>query len=401
MASGLLRFGLARKKSPVSRVGQGSVSAHRSRIRWSASLLGLVLFAGLAWASPCSEKPYTLETLEGLVGGGNLEFDGDIAVFSDGACLETPGLRLQAPSLRYNQTLGQLTAQEIEVQTPRYRFWAEEGRIENRSLQARGLRITTCRCGDDLRLLSQNLRFDTQTGEVVLSDSQLEVYRLGLARFDALRLDVNRPLGESLGLSLAPGEALSLPVRLDLDQGLNLGLNGFPLLIPSASGSRFSTRVTLLGLRLGSPDPLLRLGFSGQEGSRRAQLEFDLKPSGPASRGEVVDGPAFFTHDSEKGRYAFGLRQPLALGSFTLTPYAWIAQDRHHGTPVQGLAAGSELRYRLEVEEGPFRFSLEPFGVLGFYDQPQQYLAYGGYAEGRYQGGFTLRFSYTLSLIHI
>jgi hypothetical protein len=395
MASGLLRFGLARKKSPVSRVGQGSVSAHRSRIRWSASLLGLVLFAGLAWASPCSEKPYTLETLEGLVGGGNLEFDGDIAVFSDGACLETPGLRLQAPSLRYNQTLGQLTAQEIEVQTPRYRFWAEEGRIENRSLQARGLRVTTCRCGDDLRLLSQNLRFDTQTGEVVLSDSQLEVYRLGLARFDALRLDANRPLGESLGLSPAPGEALSLPVRLDLDQGLNLGLNGFPLLIPSASGSRFSTRVTLLGLRLGSPDPLLRLGFSGQEGSRRARLEFELKPSGPASRGEVVDGPAFFTHDSEKGRYAFGLRQSLTLGPFTLTPYAWIAQDRHHGALVQGLAAGSELRYRREVEEGPFRFSLEPFGVLGFYDQPQQYLAYGGYAEGRYQGGFTLRFSYT------
>jgi len=361
-----------------------------------------MLFNGLTLAAPesaaCAAQPYTLESPEGLVGGGNLEFDGDIAIFSDGACLETPGLRLQAPSLRYDQTTGQLTAQQIEVQTPRYRFWAEEGLIENRSLHARALRITTCKCGDDLRLLSQNLRFDTQTGEVVLSDSRLEVYRLGLAQFDALRLNVNQPLGQSLGLQAGEADALRFPIRLDYDKGLNLGLSEFPLLEPGIFSGQFSTRLTLLGLRLGSPDAVLRLGMSGQGPGRRSRLEFDLKPSGPASRGEVVDGPAFFTHDSEKGRYAFGLRQSLALGPFTLAPYAWIAQDWRDGTPatqVQGLAAGTELRYRLEVEEGPFRFGLEPFGVLGFYNQPQQYLSYGGYAEGRYEGEFTLRFSYT------
>ncbi|MCX7783804.1 MAG: hypothetical protein N2318_09210, partial [Meiothermus sp.] len=58
----------------------------------------ILLLSGLAWATPsnptpCAEQPYTLETPEGLAGGGNLEFDGEVAIFSDGACLETQGLR--------------------------------------------------------------------------------------------------------------------------------------------------------------------------------------------------------------------------------------------------------------------------------------------------------------------
>jgi len=354
-------------------------------------------WGGLAWASPapCSEQPYTLETPEGLAGGGNLEFDGDLAVFTDGACLQTKGLSLRAPELRYDQQSGELTAQQIEVETPRYRFWAEAGQVKGRVLQARGIRITTCRCGDDLRLMSERLSFDTQSGEVILEESRLEVYRLGLARFEAMRLNANRTLEENLGLQ---ADALPFPLRLDFDQGLNLGLSGFPLLEPGVFSGQFSSRLTLLALRLGSPDPILRLGLWGQAAGRRGWLELDLKPSGPASRGEVVDGPMFFVHDSEKGRFAFGLKRAFQLDRFTLTPFGWIAQDWPDGTPasqVQGLAAGAELRYNLEVQEGPFRFRLEPFGVLGFYDQPQQYLAYGGYAEGRYEGAFALKLGYT------
>lgn len=367
-------------------------------------LFVVVLLSGLAWASPgtpCSEQPYTLETPEGLAGGGNLEFDGDVAIFTDGACLETKGLRLQAPSLRYDQAEGLLTAQQIEVETPRYRFWAEESLIKNQVLQAHGIRVTTCRCGDDLRMLSQSLRFDTKSGEVVLEDSRLEAYRLGLARFDALRLDVNQPLSENLGLHSTEASTLVFPLRLDFDQGLNLGLSEFPLSNSNTFSGRFSTRITLLGLRLGSPDPVLRLGFSGQEEGKRARLELDLKSSGPASRGEVVDGPVFFMHDSEKGRFAFGLKQSFALDGFTLIPYAWFAQDWRDGTPAtqeQGLAAGAELRYRFELQEGPFRFRLEPFGVLGFYNQPQQYLAYGGQVEGHYQADFSVRLGYAWAI---
>ncbi len=360
-------------------------------------------WSGLAWASPvpCTEQPYTLETPEGLAGGGNLEFDGDLAIFSDGACLQTQGLSLRAPELRYDQQSGELTASQIEVETPRYRFWAQEGLVKRQVLQALGVRITTCRCGDDLRLLSERLNFDTKSGEVLLEESRLEAYRLGLAQFEALRLNVNRPLGESLGLQTSEADTLLFPLRLDFDQGLNLGLSEFPLPTAGVFSDKFSTRITLLGLRLGSPDPIFRLGFSGQSEGNRARLEFDLKPSGPASRGKVEGGPVFFTHDSEKGRYAFGFRQSFTLDRFTLIPYGWIAQDWPDGTlasQVQGLAAGAELRYRFEVQEGPFRFRLEPFGVLGFYNQPQQYVAYGGYAEGRYEGEFALRLGYNWAI---
>ncbi|WP_299428543.1 hypothetical protein [uncultured Meiothermus sp.] len=368
----------------------------------------LLLFTGLGWAAPaattpCPEHPYTLETPEGLAGGGNLEFDGEVAIFSDGACLQTRGLLLQAPELRYNQNSGELTAGSIEVQTPRYRFWAEESIVKGQVLLASGIRATPCKCGDDLRLLSQTLRFDTRSGEIVLEESRLEVYQLGLARFNELRLDPHQPLSESLGLSQAGGAdaPLILPVRFDFDQGLNLGLSEFPLPDPGVFSGKFTTRLTLLGLRLGSPDPVLRVGFAAQGENRQASLQLDSKPSGFASRGEVVDGPLFFVHDSEKGRYAFGLKQAFVLERFTLTPFGWVAQDWRDGTPAtleRGLAAGAELRYNFEVQEGPFRFRLEPFGVAALYNQPQQYAAYGGQAEGRYEGEFALRVGYTWAI---
>jgi hypothetical protein len=360
-----------------------------------------LLLTGLAWASPatpCAEKPYTLETPEGLAGGGSLEFDGQVAIFSDGACLETRGLLLRAPSLQFDQASGALTAADIEVQTPRYRFWAEHGLVKGQIMQASGIRATTCRCGDDLRFLSQTLWFDTQTGEIVLNDTELELFRFGLARFNELRLDPDQPIGQALGLPQDAAGALILPVRFDFDQGLNLGLSDFPLIEGGALPGRFTTRLTLLGLGLGGPDPVFRIGLAAQEEGRRASFQLDGRAGGFASRGEVVDGPMFFVHDSGKGRYAFGLRQAFALERFTLTPFGWIAQDRRDGTPAtleQGLAVGAELRYRFELHEGPFRIRLEPFALAALYDQPQHYLAYGGLVEGRYEGDFALRLGYT------
>jgi hypothetical protein len=360
-----------------------------------------LLLVSLAWASPatpCAEKPYTLETPEGLAGGGNLEFDDQVAIFSDGACLETQGLLLRAPSLQFDQASGALTAANIEVETPRYRFWAQHALVKGQVMQASGIRATTCRCGDDLRFLSETLWFDTQTGEIVLNDTELELFRFGLARFNEMRLDPDQPIGQTLGLTQDATGVLILPVRFDFDQGLNLGLSDFPLIEGGALPGRFTTRLTLLGLGLGGPDPVFRIGLAAQEEGRRASFQLDGRASGFASRGEVVDGPMFFVHDSGKGRYAFGLRQAFALERFTLTPFAWAAQDRRDGTPAtlqQGLAVGAELRYRFELQEGPFRFHLEPFALAALYDRPQHYLAYGGLIEGRYEGDFALRLGYT------
>ncbi|RIH81564.1 LPS-assembly protein LptD [Meiothermus luteus] len=365
------------------------------RLKTNQALGSLVatFLLSLAWAAPCREQPYTLETPEGLAGGGNLEFDGEVALFTDGACLEARGLTLRAPSLRYDQASGELTAREVEVETPRYRFWAEEAWVKGQTLRASGVRATTCRCGEDLRLLSQSLVLNTQTGEAVLEESWLEVYRFGLARFEELTFSPGQSLGEVLGLTEA-GEALPAPLRFDFDQGLNFGLSEFPL----AGPQRFSTRLTLLGLRLGSPDPVLRLGLSARERQRRASLQLDAKPSGFASSGEVVDGPLFFVHDSAAGRYAFGLRQGYSWADLAFSPFGWVAQDWRDGTPatqVQGLAAGAELRYALSLQEGPFRLRMEPFGVFALYDQAPGYLAYGGQVEGRYEGAFNLHLGYS------
>ncbi|RDI95970.1 hypothetical protein DV704_03350 [Meiothermus sp. QL-1] len=344
------------------------------------------LALGLAWATPCRDQPYTLETPEGLAGGGNLEFDGEVALFSDGACLETPGLTLSAPSLRYDQASGVLEAQAVEVETPRYRLWAAEARVQGRILQAANIRATPCRCGDDLRLLAQTLHFDTESGEVLLEESRLEAYRFGLAQYTTLRLEPNRPLAASLGLDQLGN---SSPIRFDFDQGMNLGLSEFPLLgLPAAP------RLTLLGLGLGGPDPTLRFGFSVREENRRASFQFDAKASSPKSQSEMVDGPLFFTHNSELGRYAFGLQASYP----NLRLFGHIAQDWPDGTPasqVRGVAAGAELRYPLALAEGPFRLRLEPFGLLTFYDQGPAYWAYGGRLEGRFEGDFALRLGYT------
>ncbi len=204
------------------------------RLKTNQALGSLVatFLLSLAWAAPCREQPYTLETPEGLAGGGNLEFDGEVALFTDGACLEARGLTLRAPSLRYDQASGELTAREVEVETPRYRFWAEEAWVKGQTLRASGVRATTCRCGEDLRLLSQSLVLNTQTGEAVLEESWLEVYRFGLARFEELTFSPGQSLGEVLGLTEA-GEALPAPLRFDFDQGLNFGLSEFPWPAPS------------------------------------------------------------------------------------------------------------------------------------------------------------------------
>ncbi len=61
--------------------------------------LAWVLFLGAALAGPCAERPYTLETEEGLLGGEEMSYDGEALVFEGWACLEGKGFRLEAPRM--------------------------------------------------------------------------------------------------------------------------------------------------------------------------------------------------------------------------------------------------------------------------------------------------------------
>lgn len=337
-------------------------------------------------ASPerCEDKPYTLETPQGLAGGGNLEYDGDVALFSDGACLKTKGILLQAPSLRYDQAQQQLEAQDLEVQTNQYRFWAERGTVAGKVLRAEGIRATTCQCGDNLRLLAERLSFDTDSGNLIFEQSQLQVYRFSLARFARLEVEPDKPLSETLGLEdrgQAGGDVLALlPVRFDFDQGLNVGVEEFPIVGGGEFGTRFPIRLTLMGLNLGSPAPGARFGFSAHEGDKQARFLIENSLGMLNIYTLVTDGPVLFTGNTKEKQFAFGLHQPLVWEGFRITPFGHIAKDDSQ----QGFAIGAEVRYPLEAQDGPLKIGMEPFVVGAIYEKPPGYVAYGTTLQMRF-----------------
>ncbi|MER3554643.1 MAG: hypothetical protein C4331_09935 [Meiothermus sp.] len=392
------------------RGAKGKRQGAKNKLRLCASRLPLfilfTLFTSLAFAQGgCADKPYTLETPQGIAGGGNLDYDGDTAVFTDGACLDTKGLKLTAPELRFDQAGGVLQVQDMEVQSSRYHFWAEKGTVRDKILLAEGVRITTCRCGDDLRLLSATMRFDTETGEAVLERTQLQFHEFGLARFQELRVNPQQSLSKSFGLpSKGGGESndlvASLPVRADFDQGFNFGLQDFPV----PEGGRFSTtsRFTLLALNLGSPDPGLGLGMSAQEGDRQGRINFEVRHSGVKSSSLITDGPVLFTHSTEDGHYGFRLQNPWKFDNFTLTTYGQIARDENNQNkalgPQQGLGLGAELGYRYFAQDGPVSVDFQPFAGLTFYEQFPNYFVVGGSLEGRYNANFNFSLRYDWSV---
>jgi len=368
--------------------------------------MALVMFAGLAWAQGgCADKPYTLETPQGIAGGGNLDYNGSLAVFTDGACLETKGLELQAPELHYDQASGVLQAQNMVVQTPRYRFWADQGTVQNKTLLAEGIRVTTCRCGEDLRIVAASMRFDTDTGEAVLEQSELQFRQIGLAQFQKLQVSPKQSLTDSFGLPTRGGASsdlvASLPVRADFDQGFNFGLQDFP--IPSDGKFIPNARFTVLALQLGSPDPGVRFGGAASEGGRVFQAAFEAHAqSGLSSSSLVQDGPVLFTHDTTVGHYGFRLQNTWALDNFSLEAYGQIARDANLQIPTlgpqQGLAAGSELRYHYAAQNGPFSLDFAPFTGIAFYPQYPNYFVVGGSIEGRYNADFNLSLRYDWSV---
>lgn len=362
-----------------------------------------LLSFGFAQSESCADKPYTLEVTQvgatentapvGLVGGGNLEYQDDIALFSDGACLQTNGLTLQAPELRYQQKSGVLEVENLEAQTPRYRFWAAKGRVEGKVLEAKGIRATTCKCGDNLRLRSDTLRFDTDSGEILLEESRLEVYDFSLARFNQLRFKPDSSLAQTLGLGDSDTNLGDLvPLRFYFDQGLNVGLEGFNLGLLPNSGIQNPLKFTVLATALGSSLPTLKVALEAREADARIYLDTTANANGPESVGIFEQGPIFVTHDTAEEHFAFRLQQPFGFGDFSLTPFGQIARDKTE----QGLAYGAELRYRFETQNDHFKLHLEPFVFGAWYDTPRSYFSYGGQFSLGYSADFKLQASYTL-----
>jgi hypothetical protein len=367
-----------------------------------AILLSVV--AGFALAQtpePCSEAAFTLETAEGLIGGTNLELDEESGVsrFSDGACLEAKGIRLQAPEIRWDSKTQTLAAQNLEAQTGRYRFRAESGTVKGGVFSAQGILATTCKCGDDLRVLAQAARFDTESGNIILESAGLELYSLELARLKRYELDTRKP--PSFGLptvsSGLPGEpdTIRLPIVLGLGNGPNLGVQDFPWLGDGVGSSSF----TLVGYNLFSNKQELRFGLSTRQAGASARVEMAFKSKTLFLYTSANAGPLRLSFDSENQLYTGRLQQAYRQWGLTFTPFAALTseletRDNRPKVVNRGPTLGAELRYGLQLKDGSFGLRLEPSTFFTLYDSAPFYWTYGGLIEARYNEGFSLRLAY-------
>lgn len=391
-------------------------------------LLGLIL-AGWAHAQesppntgPCAEQPVVLETPQGLIGGGSLDYDGDTAVFSEGACLETNGLSLRAPEIRYFQAEGKLELKNLEAQTARYRFRAREGVVKGKTFEARGIWLTPCRCGEDLLTVSETARFNLETGDLLLDEATVELFHLTVLRSEELLLDrqtLSTPgglasiFGLSQGGSAASGSTVETsgllsPLRIGYERGLVLGVEEFPVPLVPGDLRQGTFNLTLIASGLGGGffgNPRAeKLAFGvgvirdGKSGSFRIEAGQD----GLRFRSRVEDGPLFFANDTGKQLAEAGARFGLEWGGLSLSPFVRLAQedvDMDNPSPnhpvVTGMTLGAEARYPLTYRAGAFRLRLEPWAVGAVYDRESSpYLALGAEVEGRYEGAFSLGLAY-------
>lgn len=363
-------------------------------------LFALLFPLSPALAQPCTEQPYTLTlTLEtadnpntpddrkkGILGGGNLEYEGELAVFSDGACLQTQGISITAPQIRFSQTDEVVLIENLEGSTPRFRFWAARGTVKGGVLNVEGMRVTTCRCGDELRLISENISLDTVSGDIVLKQSRLELWGIGLLSFEGLSSNLSRNVADDFGLGRVSSDFAALStLRFGIDGGVSFGLENLALPLARAPGQA-PVLFTLLGSGLGSSSPTLTFGLSSQQGDRRGRFAIE----GQNSSSLVQTPNVLFSHDTREARYGFRASETLHWDNFSLTPFGQMAREKSE----QGLAYGAELRHAVEAREQGFRFRLESFGAAVGYDQPQFYLAFGGRIEGGYEGAFGVKMAY-------
>ena len=390
--------------------------------RW---LLFLPLLAASAWAA-CADRPYVLETEEGLLGGENLSYEEGVLLVEGRACLERPGLALEAPWIRYLEEEGgflapslsgevegwRLQAEGMEgkallrvrlakgslraeaerlllerppkgegvfLEAPAYRVRAERATFTGEEARLQGFLATPCPCGEDLRLAMEEALFRVDTGELV-GDAALGLFGLEVPLEEA-RLNVHR----------RPSLASPFILSATEEEGLTLGLKDLPLPQPGEEVGRWSRRLTLMGTGLNSPQAALLLGL--KEGGLGAEVQLGYA-AGVRAFGEGVylaytPNPPDTTTPRLEARYAPSLR----LEGLALTPFLRYAETEAR----TGLTLGAEGSYRLEAREGPFRLALTPSALLALYPGlgHDPYLVLGGSAEAGYgEGPFRARLLY-------
>ncbi|GAA5336455.1 MULTISPECIES: hypothetical protein [Thermus] len=389
-------------------------------------LLLLALWGSLALAGPCAQRPYTLETEEGLLGGEELSYDGEELVFEGRACLEREGLFLEAPLIRYREeakaffaenltgeaegwriqaerlegkTLkgvrlaqGRLRAeaesvllespplgQRVLLESPAYRVRAEEARFHQKEAILKGFLATPCPCGEDVRLAMEEARFDVASGELV-----------GEARLGLWALDI--PLGEArANAHRKPTLESPLVLGSTADGGWSVGVRGFPLPKPGEEIGRWERRFTLLATGLGTEQKALLLGY--REGDRGMEAQLGYAPGVRAFFGDLFFAASPKPPDADTPRLEVRYRPTFRLEDLTLSPFLRYAETGRS----QGWTLGLEASYRATLQEGPFRLSLTPALLFTLYPGAgyDPYLALGGSVEGSFRDGeLTLRAGY-------
>ncbi|GGN00294.1 hypothetical protein GCM10007092_12870 [Thermus composti] len=388
-------------------------------------LWGWALLLGVALAGPCAERPYTLETEEGLLGGENLSYDGEVLVFEGRACLEREGLYLEAPLLRYQEGEGfqgenlrgeaegwRLQAEKLKgktleevrlekgslkaraakvllerpplgqgvyLESPAYRVKAEEARFTREEAQLKGFLATPCPCGEDLRLSMEEARFDVATGEL-LGEASLGLW------------GVEIPLGEArANANRRPALESPLVFGSTPDGGLSFGLKAFPLPKPGEEIGRWERRLTLLGKGLGTEEAALVLGL--REGTKGAEVQLGYAAGVRAFWDDLYFAATPTPPDQDTPRLEARYRPTFRLQGLTLSPFLRYAETGKS----QGWTLGLEGSYRHTLQEGPFRLTLNPSFLGALYPGTgyPAYLALGGSLEGGYrEGDLVLRAGY-------
>ncbi len=380
--------------------------------------LVLALLLGAALAGPCGERPYTLETEEGLLGGENLSYDGEVLVFEGRACLEREGLYLETPLLRYleaqsafqaeglrgeaqgwrlwaerleGKTLygvrlekGSLKAEAeslrletpplglgVRLETPAYRVRAEEARFTGEEARLKGFLATPCPCGEEVRLSMEEARFDPKTG-ALKGEATLGLWGLDL------------PLGEArASVNQRPDLRNPLVLGGSSTGGWTLGLQDFPLPRPGEEVGRWERRFTLLATGLGTPQEALRLGL--REGGRGAEVQLGYAPGVRAYWDDLFLAASPHPPDADTPRLEARYRPTFRLEGLTLSPFLRYAETGRS----QGWTLGVEGGYHQTLREGPFSLALSPALLAALYPGTPYapYLAVGGGVEGGLPGG--------------
>ncbi len=400
-------------------------------MRLRSSWIALLPVFFLAYASSCANRPYTIKTPYGILGGAQLELSQGLLTLSSSACLANDSGELYMPQVIYDRAKGLLLARqvsgvaegwrikakrllghegeltfltarlergqvrieasralwkagvisvsELSAITPHYRFKASTGELEGSTFKADGIWATTCACGSNLELLSRSAVFDTVSGRLLLSEASVELYHFTVARGTNVVLEPDKPLN------------LTFPLELNYTStGLTFGLQGFPLPLPGESFGRWSTSFTLLATGLGQT-PSLVVGLNVHQGVRYAS--FLLNQYGVST---ALNAPPFFFGDDAETQVAEGRysqRFPLLGGS--VRPFARLAREGS----VQGMSTGVELMRPLNEKLGNFSFSLDPWVLATVYIAPSSppYLAYGFSASLGEQGPVAFSIKYQWS----